>query len=64
MTEQTPKSGNPGFSAESEAILKELQCAYREVSELKNSPSHRKIVIGLEAKFAREKKRKGGKKSL
>ncbi|MBO7521657.1 MAG: hypothetical protein J6T16_05410 [Opitutales bacterium] len=65
----TDKTSNPGAqdapdAAESEAVLKELRRAYKEISDLKNSPSHRKIVIDLEAKFAREKKRQPGKKSL
>ena len=66
MTEQPSQSGAPNASgaAESEAILKELQLAYKEISDLKNSPSHRKIVIDLEAKFAREKNRRADKKSL
>ena len=61
----TGKQSTPAApDAESEAILKDLQDAYKEISALKNSPAHRKIVIDLEAKFAREKKRLSGKKSL
>ena len=51
---ESPQPDNLNIS--DEEILKKLQDAYTSINNLKNSPTHKKILLSLERKIRAEKK--------
>ena len=48
---------------QTQEILDELKAAYKSISALQKTPTHRKIAIELEQKIRKEQKEKASKKT-
>jgi|GEM_PF-5832461 len=52
------KNINPQHDLSDEALLHDLQCAYKTINSLQHTTSHKKILLDLERKFHSEKHKK------
>ena len=51
QSEQSPQQSSKLDDAQTQEMLKELKVAYKSINTLKDSMSHKKIVIELEKKM-------------